>query len=83
MVRAAMSQSKLAKRDPAVEALQKRQSEDIDYHLKEWSSGTRGGGSVPADLTWGTNPKLNQEENGAAGLKVPYDLLREGSTEEQ
>ena len=38
---------------------------DADHHLKEWSSGKRGGGKVPADFGWGTNPKQWQEENGA------------------
>lgn len=37
----------------------------IDYHLKQWTSGRRGGGKVPADFTWATNPKQWQEENGA------------------
>lgn len=38
---------------------------DIEHHLKEWSSGKRGGGKVPPDFGWRTNPKQNQEENGA------------------
>lgn len=75
-----MSESKLAKRDPVVEALQKRQSDPIDYHLKDWSAGKRGGGRVPADYEWNSNPKQYQEENGSSALRVPYDLLREGST---
>jgi hypothetical protein len=37
-----------------------------DHHVLEWSSGERGGGKVPADLEWGTNPKQWQEEHGAA-----------------
>lgn len=37
-----------------------------DYHTHEWSSGTRGGGKVPADFEWKSNPKQWQEENGAA-----------------
>jgi hypothetical protein len=37
---------------------------DIDHHLKEWTSGTRGGGKVPADFEWRSNPKQWQEENG-------------------
>jgi hypothetical protein len=37
-----------------------------DYHLHEWTSGQRGGGKVPADFGWRTNPKQWQEENGTA-----------------
>jgi hypothetical protein len=37
---------------------------DIVHQNHEWSSGTRGGGKVPADLTWPSNPKQDQEENG-------------------
>jgi len=44
---------------------------DIEHHQKEWTSGTRGGGSVPADLTWRTNPKQHQEERGASTLPAP------------
>jgi hypothetical protein len=43
----------------------------IEHHLHEWTSGTRGGGKVPADFTWGTNPKQTQEENGAAEAEKP------------
>lgn len=78
-----MSESKLAKRDPEVEALQTRNSDPIDYHLKEWSSGKRGGGKVPADLTWGSNPKQYQEENGSAALRVPAELLRGSEPEKK
>lgn len=56
--------------------LQKR---DIDYHTKEWGSGARGGGSIPADLTWGSNPKQYQEENGSGMLRVPAELVRQSS----
>ena len=38
---------------------------DIDHHLKEWSSGEQGGGTVPKDFEWRSNPKQNQEEDGA------------------
>lgn len=38
---------------------------DLDYFTKAWWSGTRGGGSVPKDFTWGSNPKEHQEEKGA------------------
>ena len=44
---------------------------DIDHHKKEWSSGTRGGGSVPKDFTWRSNPKQDQEENGAGDAQAP------------
>ena len=38
---------------------------DIDHHLKEWTSGKQGGGKVPKDLEWRTNPKQYQEEDGS------------------
>lgn len=38
---------------------------DIEHHTHEWSSGTRGGGKVPDDLGWHSNPKQYQEERGA------------------
>jgi|CXWL01.1.fsa_nt_gi hypothetical protein len=41
---------------------------DMDYHVKEWTSGTQGAGRLPDDFEWGTNPKQNQEENGASNL---------------
>jgi len=31
----------------------------------------RGGGKVPQDLEWTTNPKQYQEENGSGTLKEP------------
>ena len=37
---------------------------DIEHQTREWTSGTRGGGYVPPDFEWGTNPKQHQEENG-------------------
>lgn len=37
---------------------------DIEHHTKEWTSGARGGGYVPDDFEWGTNPKQEQEEKG-------------------
>ena len=79
---AAMAESKdLATKDPNVEALQKRTGNDIDYHLKEWTSGTRGGGSVPADLGWNSNPKQYQEENGSAALRIPAEVVRDSQSE--
>jgi hypothetical protein len=45
-----------------------------DYHLNEWTSGSRGGGSVPADFEWRSNPKQSQEESGtslSARVKKP------------
>jgi hypothetical protein len=36
---------------------------DLDHQAKEWASGTRGGGKVPKDFAWATNPKQTQEEN--------------------
>jgi len=44
---------------------------DLDYHSAEWTSGQRGGGSVPADFHWRTNPKQHQEERGAPNAPVP------------
>jgi hypothetical protein len=38
---------------------------DISYHNAEWTSGKRGGGKVPADFEWHSNPKQYQEELGA------------------
>jgi hypothetical protein len=35
-----------------------------DHHLEEWTSGKRGGGKVPEDFAWRTNPKQWQEELG-------------------
>lgn len=38
---------------------------DVEHQTKEWTSGTRGGGKVPADFEWKSNPKVQQEENGS------------------
>ena len=38
------------------------------YHTQEWSSGSRGGGKLPADFGWHTNPKQWQEELGSAAI---------------
>lgn len=38
---------------------------DIEHHTKEWTSGGMGGGKVPADFEWASNPKVTQEERGA------------------
>ena len=46
-------------------------SPDIDHHTREWTSGTRGGGKVPADYEWTTNPKVEQEETGANRAEHP------------
>jgi hypothetical protein len=46
---------------------------DLAYHEKHWTSGQRGGGYVPLDFTWGTNPKQHQEERGAAEADAPKD----------
>jgi hypothetical protein len=40
---------------------------DAEHHTKEWTSGARGGGYVPDDFEWGTNPKQEQEEKGVTG----------------
>lgn len=44
---------------------------DIEHQSQEWASGTRGGGSMPADVNWVTNPKQHQEERGAADAERP------------
>lgn len=48
-----------------------------DHHTQEWSSGGRGGGSVPADFGWSTNPKQYQEEYGSSTLDEEKDLSKE------
>lgn len=35
-----------------------------NHHTHVWTSGTQGGGKVPADFSWNTNPKQTQEESG-------------------
>ena len=47
-----------------------RQS-DLVHQANEWSSGTRGGGFVPPDFGWGTNPKQHQEERGSGEAEKP------------
>lgn len=49
----------------------KARPSDIEHHKREWTSGTRGGGSIPKDFGWNTNPKQQQEENGSGALKRP------------
>ena len=44
---------------------------DIVHHQQEWTSGTMGGGKVPDDLEWTTNPKQYQEEFGAPTVVEP------------
>lgn len=44
---------------------------DIEHQLVEWASGSRGGGKVPADFEWCTNPKQHQEERGAGDADKP------------
>jgi hypothetical protein len=44
---------------------------DVFYQDHEWASGKRGGGKVPADYEWGTNPKQYQEELGS-NTEPPY-----------
>ena len=38
---------------------------DIEHHTREWTSGSMGGGKVPSDYEWPSNPKVAQEEEGA------------------
>jgi hypothetical protein len=37
-----------------------------NHHTQVWSTGKRGGGKLPADFGWNTNPKQWQEETGSA-----------------
>ncbi|MBL8917884.1 MAG: hypothetical protein JNJ54_03415 [Myxococcaceae bacterium] len=50
-----------------------RATNDLAHHENEWSTGReqRGGGKVPADLTWPTNPKQYQEERGSGEAEAP------------
>jgi hypothetical protein len=48
-----------------------RPEADIEHHRHEWTSGTRGGGKVPKDFGWKTNPKQAQEENGSGEVSKP------------
>jgi hypothetical protein len=48
-----------------------RPDADIEHHKREWTSGTRGGGKIPKDFGWRTNPKQTQEENGSSALPPP------------
>jgi hypothetical protein len=45
------------------------QDKNRNHQVSVWSTGKRGGGSVPADFGWKTNPKQWQEETGAASPK--------------
>jgi hypothetical protein len=45
-------------------AVRHKAQPDINHQQHEWTSGTQGGGKVPNDFTWGSNPKQDQEENG-------------------
>ena len=47
---------------------------DIEHHTREWTSGAMGGGKVPADFEWRTNPKVAQEELGANVPATPAPL---------
>jgi hypothetical protein len=50
-----------------------RSTDDLIHHEAEWGTGgeKRGGGKVPADLSWRSNPKQHQEERGSAEAKSP------------
>ena len=41
--------------------------DDLFHQTHEWTSGKRGGGKVPSDFEWRTNPKQHQEERGVDG----------------
>lgn len=53
-------------RHPLVQPEQPAGRTDMDYHVKEWISGSQGGGHVPDDFEWNSNPKQYQEENGSS-----------------
>jgi hypothetical protein len=48
-----------------------RPEADIEHHRYEWNSGARGGGHVPKDFAWPTNPKQHQEEFGSGSATAP------------
>jgi hypothetical protein len=50
-----------------------RTRSDIVHHDSEWGVGerARGGGRVPPDFSWGSNPKQYQEERGAGDAETP------------
>lgn len=50
-----------------------RPTTDIVHQESEWSTGQsrRGGGKVPTDFSWGTNPKQYQEERGSGEAETP------------
>lgn len=52
---------------------------DAHHQTEEWTSGKRGGGSVPKDLEWRTNPKQKQEEDGTNGTTGTESLGGKGS----
>ncbi len=56
-------QSGLQKHDPAAV-----DPKNVNFHSRVWSSGTQGGGKVPADFGWKSNPKQHQEEYGSPEL---------------
>ncbi len=39
---------------------------DIVHQNAEWGTDARGGGKVPPDFSWGSNPKQRQEERGSS-----------------
>ncbi|MBS1150533.1 MAG: hypothetical protein H6Q89_2231 [Myxococcaceae bacterium] len=51
---------------------------DIEHHTREWTSGTAGGGKVPADYEWTSNPKTYAEEYGAN--VSPQDVAAQNSS---
>lgn len=50
---------------------------DIEHHTREWTSGTAGGGKVPSDFEWTSNPKTYAEE---AGANVPQLVQKSSAT---
>lgn len=70
--------SALSQRPTETQPAPKRSERRIqDHHTQEWSSGTRGGGSIPADFGWSSNPKQYQEEYGSSTLEEERDLSKE------
>lgn len=72
------SESSLSRKPSETQPAPRRSERRIqDHHTQEWSSGTRGGGSVPADFGWASNPKQYQEEYGSSTLEEERNLDNE------
>jgi hypothetical protein len=52
-------------------------SPDIDHQSREWTSGSMGGGKVPADYEWTSNPKTYAED---LGVNIPPHAVPQKSS---